>query len=86
MEGVVCGLARADEAAVFGHDVAVGVGVDLVAYKGAGKEGFVSWRIAIVNRGCAGRRERPMRVGQVGVGCGMAGGTKEGLPDCDIVQ
>lgn len=52
MEGVVCGLARADEAAVFGHDVAVGVGVDLVAYKGAGKEGFVSWRIAIVNRGC----------------------------------
>jgi len=86
LEGVVCRLAHADEAAVFGHDVAVGVVVDLVAYEGAGNGESVSWRIAIVNRGCAGRRERRMRVGQVGVGCGMVGGRKEGLPDCDIVQ
>jgi len=54
LEGVVCGLARADEAAVFGHDVAVGVVVELVAYEGAGKEGFVSWRIAIVYGGLWG--------------------------------
>ncbi len=42
LEGVVCRLAHADEAAVFGHDVAVGVVVDLVAYEGAGNGESVS--------------------------------------------
>jgi len=39
LEGVVCVLVHAGETAVFGHDVAVGVVVDLVADEGAGKGG-----------------------------------------------